>query len=312
MTNPIRSMDVDGSSRSLNSGQPLVGWLIAATSVLIGIMIPWPAPAETPPTRVVVAGGDLTEIVFALGAGNTLVGVDQTSTWPPQAADLPQIGYVRRLSSEGILSLAPDLLIAAHDAGPALVLQQLRRAGVMVAQAPDTDNAAGVMTKIMFIGQVLDREVEAQALTDEFQAELAAVQAEVMARTTRPRVLFVLSIMGNAPLIGGRDTAADEMIRLAGATNAAASIHGYKPMGREAILAAQPDVILLMDSHADTLGGVEEVLARPEIALTPAGQAGRAVTMDGLLLLGFGPRTPQAVAQLAQALHNHSAVEVGL
>lgn len=305
-------MDLDVRFRSTNSRQHRFWWFTATASVLLGLLIRWPAQAQTSTTRVVVAGGDLTEIVFALGAESSLVGVDQTSTWPPQAGDLPQIGYVRRLSSEGVLSLAPDLLIAAHDAGPELVLQQLRRAGVTVAQAPDTGNAAGVATKILFVGRLLNRENEALALADRFQANLAAVQAEVATRTTRPRVLFILSVMGNAPLIGGRNTAADEMIRLAGGTNAAAAMDGYKPMGREAILATQPDVLLLMDSHADIFGRVEAVLARPELALTPAGQAGRAVTMDGLLLLGFGPRTPQAVARLAQAIRHQTTIEAGL
>lgn len=105
-------------------------------------------------------------------------------------------------------------------------------------------------------------------------------------------MLFILSITGNAPIGGGRDTAADDMVHLSGAINAAASVSDYKPMGREAILAARPDVLLMMDSHANTFGGTQAVLSRSEFALTPAGQAGHVVTMDGLLLLGFGPHTP--------------------
>lgn len=299
---------VAGPWRQLGAGQ----WMTAAVGATVGLLLHWPAQAQDFTRRIVVAGGDLTEIVFALDAEDQLVGVDQTSTWPPQAQDLPQIGYVRRLSAEGVLSLDPDLLIAAHDAGPELALRQLRRAGVMVVQAPDVDGADGVMAKIALVGEILNREDDAQALAAQFQADLAAVQAKVATLTRQPRVLFILSIVGNAPIVGGHDTAADDIIRLAGATNAAAAVSGYKPMGREAILAAQPDVLLLMSHHADTFGGADAILSRPEFALTPAGQAGHAVTMDGLLLLGFGPRTPQAVAQLVRALQPRAAVEAGL
>ena len=284
----------------------------AAVGAMVGLLLHWPAQAQSLSKRIVVAGGDLTEIVFALDAEDHLVGVDQTSTWPPHAQSLPQIGYVRRLSAEGILSLDPDLLIAAHDAGPDLALQQLRRTGVLVVQAPDVDGADGVMAKIALVGEILNREDDAQALAAQFQADLAAVQAKVATLTRKPRVLFILSIVGNAPIVGGRDTAADDIIHLAGATNAAAAVSGYKPMGREAILAAQPDALLMMDHHAATFGGAKAVLSRPEFALTPAGQAGRVVTMDGLLLLGFGPRTPRAVAQLVRALQPQAAVEAGL
>lgn len=287
-------------------------FMTAAVGAMVGLLLHWPAQAQDLTRRVVVAGGDLTEIVFALDGEDHLVGIDSTSTWPPQAQDLPQIGYVRRLSAEGILSLDPDLLIAAHDAGPNVALRQLRRAGVLVVQAPDVDGADGVVAKIGLVGEILNREDNAQALAAQFQADLAAVQAKVATLTRKPRVLFILSIAGNAPIVGGRDTGADDIIRLAGATNAAAAVSGYKPMGREAILAAQPDVLLMMDRHAETFGGATAILSRPEFALTPAGQAGHAVTMDGLLLLGFGPRTPQAVAQLVRALQPQAAVEAGL
>ena len=171
---------------------------------MAGLLLTVPAQAQVLAQRIVVAGGDLTEIVFALGAQGHLVGVDQTSTWPPQAKGLPQIGYVRRLSAEGILSLDPDLLIAAHDAGPALVLRQLQRAGVVVVQAADVAGADGVVAKIALVGEILNRDDDAQALAARFQADLAAVQAKVATLTRKPRVLFILSILGNGPVVGGR------------------------------------------------------------------------------------------------------------
>lgn len=263
-------------------------------------------------TRIVSAGGDLTEIIVALGAGDRLIGVDSTSSFPEEVREMPQIGYVRALSAEGLLSLAPDLLIAAHDTGPETVLDQIRATGLDVAIAPDGSGAESVAAKTEFVGEVLGLEDEARALVNDYRAEMAVVAEAVAELDREPRVLFILSIRDGAPLVGGLDTSADEMIRLAGGKNAAAGIEGYKPMNREAIISAAPDVILMTDAHADRLGGLDDVLARPEIALTPAGRDQSAILMPAMLLLGMGPRTAQAVRQLARALHPEDAARVGL
>ena len=144
------------------------------------------------------------------------------------------------------------------------------------------------------------------------EADLAEVREKIARIEDRPRVLFVLLLRGGAPLVGGAGTEAAEIIRLAGGANAAGGVEGYTPMTREAILAAQPEVVLMMRSRAEAAGGIAEVLARPDIAPTPAGRAGRGVVMPGMLLLGFGPRTPEAVARLARALHPEAAAAAGL
>lgn len=262
--------------------------------------------------RIVIAGGDLTEIAWALGAGERVVGVDTTSTWPPAAAGLPQIGYVRSLSAEGVLSLTPDLLLAAADAGPDIALDQLRAAGVTVAVAPAADQVGAIPAKIAFVGDALGLDAEAEQLAEAFTAKLAAVREKVGRLDDRPRVLFILAARNGAPLVAGEGTSADGMIALAAGQNAATGFQGYKPMSEEAIIAARPDVILMMQEHAEQIGGASAVLDRPEIALTPAGRAGRVIAMPGMLLLGFGPRTPAAIAELARLLHPDGAPEAGL
>lgn len=266
----------------------------------------------TEPSRIVIAGGALAEIAFALGAADRIVGRDTTATHPPEVEALPDIGYVRRLSPEGVLSLSPDLLIAAHDAGPAIALERLRAAGVPVETAPDVDGADAIAPRIRFVGRALGREDAAEALAGAVEDDLAAIAAKIARLDDRPRVLFVLSVRDGAPIVGGEGTVADAMIRLAGGENAAAGLEDWKPMNAEGVIAAQPDVVLMMDGHAGRVGGAEVVLARPEFAATPAGREGRAVTMDGLLLLGFGPRTPQAIAELARLLHPETAAAAGL
>lgn len=262
--------------------------------------------------RIVVAGGDLTEIAYALGAGDRIIAVDSTSNYPAEVAEKEQIGYVRRLSAEGVLSLAPDLILAAHDAGPDTALTQLEGAGVRIAKAPATDTADGIPDKIRFVGEELGATADAERMAAQVESELADVAARVTKLPTSPKVLFILSLDRGTPLAGGANTSAAEMISRAGGTNAVAGFEGYKPISREAILQAAPDMILMMEQHAGRAGGLEAVLKRPEFALTPAGQAGNAVAIEGMLLLGFGPRTPQAIAELARAIHKDAAVQAGL
>lgn len=278
----------------------------AMLAVTLGLGAATPPLAQTPAAeaaRIVVAGGDIAEIVAALGATDRVVGVDTTSLYPPELTKFPSIGYARALSAEGVLSLAPDLLLGAHDAGPAAVLEQLRTAGLDVALAPEGADMEAVPEKIAFVAGALGLAPEGQALTDAYRAEMAEVLDDVAAMPGQPKVLFILTLRDGAPMVGGAGTSADAMIALAGGINAARGFDGYKPMNREAIMAAAPDVVLMMDRHGEETGGLAEVLARPEFAATPAGQAGRGVSMDGMLLLGFGPRTPEGVRALATLLH---------
>ncbi len=281
---------------------------LTALSVLFGAV---PALADDP-QRIVIAGGDLAEIVNALGAADLIVGVDSTTLFPPELTELPQIGYVRALAPEGVLSLAPDLLIGASDTGPATALDKLRAAGLAVELAPEVQGAASVPAKIDFVGELLGREAEAAALAAAYEAEMAALAETLSGVSDHPRVLFVLAIREDAPLVAGAGTSAEAMIELSGAENAATGFDGYKAMSREAVLAAAPDIVLMMAGRDETAGGPAAVLALPEIAATPAGRDGRLVTMDGLLLLGFGPRTPAAVRELAGLLHPADRERLGL
>ncbi len=284
---------------------------ISALAALALVAATQDTAAESP-ERVVIAGGDLTEIAFALGAGASIIGVDSTSKVPAAATELPQIGYVRRLSAEGVLSLAPTHVLLADDAGPEVALDQLRAAGVRLSVAPKTDRPEQVAAKIAFVGEALELPARAALLSSQYSARLEAVFAAVARIEARPRVLFILSVKDGAPLAGGQDTSAEAMIEAAGGMNAALGFEGYKTMSSEAVLAAQPDVILMMEEHAERLGGSDKLLGRPDIAQTPAGKTGALIAMEGMLLLGFGPRTPEAIAELARALHPADALGSGL
>lgn len=280
--------------RVLRFGFLLVGFL-AVTA---------PASAREPALeRVVSIGGVVTELVYELGAEDRLVAVDSTSLYPPEALErLPDVGYLRALSAEPILALEPDLVLALEDAGPPEALAHLRDAGVRLEVVPNDPSPAGVAEKTHVIGAALGLEEEADRLAARLETELTALETALEGVEPRPRVLFLLSVGRGAPMAGGRETTADGIISLAGGQNAVRAFEGFKPLSPEAALSAAPEVLLVTRSTLEALGGREALLARPEIAGTPAGETGRLVVMDALLLLGFGPRTPQAVRELAAEL----------
>lgn len=262
-----------------------------------------PVPLRAAAQRVLIVGGDLVEIAWALGAGSMIVGADTTATFPPEVEALPKVGYMRRISAEGALSLSPDLVILAGGAGPAAAVDALSAAGLRIARAPGGDDLSAIPAKIAFMGEALGRAAEAAALIARHAARMEALSAALSGVEARPPVLFLMSAGRGAPMAAGAGTAAQTIIELAHGRNAVAGYEGYKPLSAEAALAAAPEAILLPSHAVGPLGGVEAALARPEIAPTPAGRAGRAIVMDGLKLLGLGPRTPEAAAELAMALH---------
>lgn len=255
--------------------------------------------------RVLAIGGAVTEIVYALGAGNLVVARDTTSSFPPEVEDLPDVGYMRALSPEGVMSVAPDLILAAEGAGPPETLAVLTSADIPLVTVPEGYDGAAIAAKISVIGAALHREAEAAVLTQQIAAEMQTVadRAGTVAGDRSKSVLFILSMQGGRILASGRDTAADAVIALAGARNALTEFEGYKPLTDEAILAAAPDVILLMDRGGDTAQLDADLLAMPAVAATPAGQSRALVRMSGLYLLGFGPRTADAVADLSDRLY---------
>ncbi len=259
-----------------------------------------PALAEDAP-RVITLGGSVTEIAVALGAEDRLVARDTTSTFPESVQSLPDVGYIRALSPENILALDPTLIVAEGDAGPPAAVEVLKSAGIPFVLVPEATDPAGVLAKIIAVAEALD--LPGDALVAEVKAGLKAATERAETVTAPKRVLFILSLQGGRVMAGGEGTEAEGIIRLAGGVNAATGFQGYKPMTDEAVLAAQPDVILMMDREGSLSISDADVLAQPALSQTPAAATGAIVRMDGMLLLGFGPRTPVAAKALHDALY---------
>ncbi|TXR52192.1 hemin ABC transporter substrate-binding protein [Reinekea thalattae] len=267
-------------------------------------MVTSPLFAEAP-KRIVSADGSLTEIIFALGEQHRLVGVDTTSTYPQQASELPQIGYKRNLSAEGMLSLLPDVIVATQDSGPERVINQLQAAGVNIQTYSEQPSLDAVKEKILGIAELLEKPKQGQALWQQVEQQVAEAE-KISSNIEKPvRVMFVLSLGDRSPLVAGRNSSPDTMIQLAGANNAVTEFEGYKPMPVEAIIKAQPDVILMMDRAGHSTNATE-LFALPGFSATPAAEQQRLILIDGLKLLGFGPRIGEAISELTQQLYSGS------
>jgi iron complex transport system substrate-binding protein len=262
-----------------------------------------PAAAQEQPARVITLGGSITEIAVALGAKDRLVARDTTSTYPAEISALPDVGYIRALSPEGVLSLMPDLIIAEGDAGPPEAVDLLRATGVPFYLMPNDPSPHGIVDKINAVASALDLAAEGQQLAAQIEAGLDAAEARAAAVSERKRVLFILSLQGGRVMAGGEGSSAEGIIRLAGGVNAATGFRGYKPITDEALIAAAPDLILIMDREGDLAIENADILAQPALAETPAAKTGAILRMDGMLLLGFGPRTADAAGQLYDALY---------
>ena len=253
-------------------------------------------PPPAPETRIVAIGSAITEAVYALGAGDRVVGVDTSSLFPPEATKLPQVGYQRTLSAEGILGLRPTIVLAGSDAGPPAVLEQLRAAGVRLERLDGGPSVAAARARIAKVGELVGKD-PAPVL-----ATLDADLAHVPPADAHPKVLAIYARGGGTLNVFGTGCVADTMITLAGGQNAIVDFVGPKPLTAEALVKAAPDVIVIPARGLESIGGAAGLAAVPGVSETPAGKAKRFVAIDDLLLLGAGPRMGQGVVALARGL----------
>lgn len=257
------------------------------------------AGGNTDAKRIVAIGGSVTEIIYALGEEKRLIARDTTSNFPADANKLPDVGYIRALSSEGVLSVNPDLIVALGGSGPKETVDVLKQAAVTYVEIEDKFDAHGVVSKIEAVGAAIGVPDKAKTLANKAAADLKAAEAQAKASGKSPRTVFILSMQGGKVMAAGADTAANGILSMAGATNVFSDFTGYKQVADEAMLKAAPEVIVMMDRTGDHAADNSEFLALPALADSPAVRNGNIIRMDGNYMLGFGPRTAQVVRDLA-------------
>jgi iron complex transport system substrate-binding protein len=258
-------------------------------------------------SRIVTLSGDFSEIVWELGLGDNLVGVDLSSVYPREEMRLkPKIGVEFRILAEPILVLEPSVVIGDIDASPPEVIEQVRSAGVPVVILPRFAGIDAPAAKIQAVAEVLGVAAAGEALATRVQGEIDAALALVSPTGPRPRVAVVYVATEDTILMLGSNTVFDGILEALGVEDVgpAAGVDGFVPLTAEAMVAAAPEVIITAGRGFDGLGGMDGFLALPGIAQTPAGQNRRVLVYEDLYLLGLGPRTGVLFAELVRDLHS--------
>ncbi len=253
--------------------------------------------------RIVCVSKQLTELMFALQQGGKIVGVDLSSTYPPEATKLTTVGYHRMLSAEGIISLDPTVVIHQGDIAPPYVMEQVGNVGIPIKVYPAASSIDSTKILITLLGKEFGQDTAATRLNATLDADLAKTDSIVKNYTTKPKVLIIhYGRAGNQYFVMGTKGTANEMIKRAGGINAA-DTSSFRNLSPEAIMRAQPDVILATDFGFDRVGGVEKFLELPGIGLTPAAKNKKIYRVEEHDLVYFGPRSGKNILLMAQLIH---------
>lgn len=253
--------------------------------------------------RIVSLGGAITEIIYELNLQKYLVGVDATSNYPTETNRYPRVGYARTLSVEGVLSLNPTHILATEDVGPPAFIRSMKSNKKINFEILDSEYSFnGLIKRIQRIAALGAAEPDKEKLIRKLNQSWKEAYLDHRIVDQQPKVLFLLSHQASRILVSGRDTGAAAMIHYAGGLNAMSSYVGYKPLNIEALIQANPDVILMTNQTVSLLGGIQGLLKNRSLDSVAAIRNHRLISIDANQLLGFGPRMPQTVLDLRRVL----------
>ncbi|WP_442587746.1 heme/hemin ABC transporter substrate-binding protein [Pedobacter sp. AW31-3R] len=249
-------------------------------------------------TKIVSLSGSVSEVIAALGMEKNIVGTDVTSNYPESLKAKPKVGHNKNINAEGVMALSPNLVVGIKkEITPALV-EQFRAAGVKLLLLDQEYSLAGTKTLIHALADSLQQPAKGDSIIKVLEADMQKVKlAEDQVK--RPKVLFIYARGTGTMMVGGTGTQVDQAITLAGGRNAVTAFADYRPLTAEALVEANPDVILLFDSGLQSLGGAEGLAKVQGVKETNAGKHKKIITMDGELLSSFGPRLGIAIQELA-------------
>ncbi len=251
--------------------------------------------------RYVTVGAGNTEIVFGLGLGDKVVGVDTSSLFPEEATKRTKVGYQRALAAEGILSLTPTLVIVGAEAGPPGVLDQLKASKVRIETIDSEPTIEGTRSRIAKLATLLG--ADPKPMLDKLDQDLKAADVLTKKAKSKPKVLALYARGAGSAQAFGQKNAADTLVTLAGGENVMKGFEGSKPITAESLAAADPDLVLVSTRGLESLGGPDALFSLPGLAMTKAGKKKAFVAIDDLLLFGLGPRAGEGVMTLSKKLH---------
>lgn len=262
------------------------------------------AGSQVKSERIVSLNGSNTELLFALGVGDQVVGRDDSAIFPPAVFKIPSIGYQYQLNAEGILSLKPTLVIGRSDVKPPQVVEQIKATGTRVELMDEPDNLDEAKQRITKLGAIVDREDKAAELSAQLEADIKKFEARraEVGDASKKKALFIYMRGPKTTFVLGDETNPGRMLALVGAENAMPSVKATAPISAEALIAAQPEVIVTFTHGLESVGGIDGLLKLPGVAHTPAGKNKRIIVMDDLYLGGFTNRAGKAALDLLNAL----------
>ena len=254
-------------------------------------------------SRIVVAGGSITEILFFLNESQNIVAVDTTSNYPIDAKSYPSIGYVRALSTEGVLSLNPTLIIGENDMGPENVLEQLKKTKIELRVLDEKNSIKGIEDKISCIANIIGKN---DNFNKNISFEKSVSKLKIISKANSKkniRGLVILMMQGTSPVVAGRNTSGGDFLKMIGSKNTMGSFEGWKPAGKEAILLSNPNFILITKRATKNYGSLNSFLKESGIEMTEAARTQNVFSLDGMSFLGFGPRTINSGLEISNKIY---------
>ena len=255
-------------------------------------------------SRVVIAGGSITEIFYLLGIQDRIVAVDITSNFPDDTKNFPSIGYVRMLSAEGLLSMNPSIILGENDMGPPNVIDQVNKTGVELRIIPEEKSLNGILEKIKCVAGIMGVTSDADKLINEkFNDMVLQVYKNrkiVLEKNISAMVIY--SMQGTSPIVSGAGESGDAFLQMIGARNAFATFEGWKPASAESIIANNPDYIIVTNRLLNRFSSIEELRKHPALSQTIAAKNSQIIAKDGMAIMGLGPRTIECALEVSYIL----------
>ncbi len=251
--------------------------------------------------RIVSLDGTITEVLVELGYENQLVAIDITSIYPERLKEnkqIKQLGHTTGISIEAILAQKPTCIFATESALSDKLKEQLKSSKIPVTYYKKEKTIEGAKQLITHIAKDFNKQEQAKQLIAQIDEDIKGLKA----LTKKPKVLFVYARGTGTLFVAGGDTPVSEMIAFSGGENAISTFKDYKPLTSEAVISANPDILLFFTSGLQSLGGVEGLKQIPALLETTAVKKQQIIDMNGLLLTGFGPRVGKAVKELNEKL----------
>ena len=254
------------------------------------------------PKRIITLSAALTETADALGFGKNIVAVDVTSMYPAFVNKLPKVSNNRSVSAEGLIAFAPDLVLAPEGSVSKEIQYQLKSAGIRFVGIKQEYSVAGALAFIRTVAAALQSASKGEILAKQTEIKIKQSLATIKTGGKVPKVLFIYARGTGTMLVAGKKTSMDAIITLSGGKNAVQEFNEFKPYTTEALIKADPDVILMFEFGYNSLGGINSILKMPGVGQTTAGKNKKIVQMDADLLVNFSVRLDQAIKALNNQL----------